>query len=224
MGLWVIKRDDPRVAYLEKKDKRLSTVFDAVGDIVHEDFSDGYSFVVQEIVGQMISGHVAEILCNRLVNLCGGEITPKTISRFPASELRNIGLSRPKCQYILGFTEAVLSGELVLADLESLSDADAKKRLLAVKGIGNWTAQMYLLCVLKRDDILPTGDKAFLAAYKWLYETEDVSRAAVEKRCAKWSPYSSVATLYMYHANAYGLLARPWRELKKELAKKRAAR
>ena len=190
MGLWVIKRDDPRVAYLEKKDKRLSTVFDAVGDIVHEDFSDGYSFVVQEIVGQMISGHVAEILCNRLVNLCGGEITPKTISRFPASELRNIGLSRPKCQYILG----------------------------------NWTAQMYLLCVLKRDDILPTGDKAFLAAYKWLYETEDVSRAAVEKRCAKWSPYSSVATLYMYHANAYGLLARPWRELKKELAKKRAAR
>ena len=192
MGLWVIKRDDPRVAYLEKKDKRLSTVFDAVGDIVHEDFSDGYSFVVQEIVGQMISGHVAEILCNRLVNLCGGEITPKTISRFPASELRNIGLSRPKCQYILGFTEAVLSGELVLADLEPLS--------------------------------LPTGDKAFLAAYKWLYETEDVSRAAVEKRCAKWSPYSSVATLYMYHANAYGLLARPWRELKKELAKKRAAR
>ena len=69
MGLWVIKRGDPRVAYLEKKDKRLSTVFDAVGDIVHEDFSDGYSFVVQEIVGQMISGHVAEILCNRLVNL-----------------------------------------------------------------------------------------------------------------------------------------------------------
>ena len=219
MAVLKITLQDPRVACLRKKDKRLEVLFDLLGDLTFEDFSDGYAFIVCEIVGQMISGNVAKILCDRLYALCGGEITPKTISRFPAAELRNIGLSRPKCAYIPGFTEAILSGELVLADLENLSDEDAMKRLTAVKGIGNWTAQMYLLCVLQRDNVLPIADKVFLAGYKWLFDTEDVAKESVKKRCAKWAPYSSVVTFYLYRAVSTGLTKTPYKELKAKLGK-----
>ena len=215
MSRFMIAADDPRVARLRKKDARLGVVFDLLGDVEFDDYSDGYSFIVCEIVGQMISWRVAEILCDRLKTLCNGEICPRTIARFPTAELRSIGLSRPKCEYIQGFTEAVLNGELVLEELENVSDEEAMKRLTAIKGIGTWTAKMYLLCVLRRDDVFPQEDKQLVAAYKWLYNKEEATRDDLKKLRERWSPYSSVATLYLYRAVSSGLTNRPFSEYTK---------
>lgn len=86
-----------------------------------------------------------------------------------------------------------------------MNDADVMKNLTSLKGIGNWTAKMYLIFVLDRPDILPTEDVAFLQAYEWLYKTKDRSKESVEKRCKKWKPYSSVAARYLYRALDNGL-------------------
>lgn len=121
-------------------------------------------------------------------------------------------MSRPKCQYILGFTEAILNKELVLDELEEASDDEVMKRLTAIKGIGTWTAKMYLLCVLRRDDILPYEDKVFAKAFKWLYNLEDATCADIKKRGKRWSPYASIGVLYLYRATAAKLTSRPFSE------------
>ena len=92
------------------------------------------------------------------------------------------------------------SKDLVLSDLTKLSDLEVIKKLTKYRGIGNWTAKMYLIFVLNRQDILPYEDGAFIQAYKWLYKTDDISPKAVEKKCRKWKHYSSIAARYMYRA------------------------
>lgn len=98
-----------------------------------------------------------------------------------------------------------MSQDLILSDLAQLSDIEVIKKLTKYRGIGNWTAKMYLIFVLDRQDILPYEDGAFLQAYKWLYKTDDISPKSVEKKCRKWKPYSSVAARYMYRALYLGL-------------------
>ena len=79
------------------------------------------------------------------------------------------------------------------------------KELTKIKGIGVWTAKMYLLFVLNREDILPYEDVAFLQGFSWAYETKDLSPATVKKKCRKWKPYSSIAARYLYRALDTGL-------------------
>lgn len=82
---------------------------------------------------------------------------------------------------------------------------DVIKKLTSVRGIGNWTAKMYLLFVLGRQDILPYEDGAFLQSYRWMYRTDECATQAVLKRCKKWKPYSSIASQYLYRALDMGL-------------------
>ena len=108
--------------------------------------------------------------------------------------------------YIRYLTEKILRNELDLDSLKELSDADVMKSLTSIKGIGNWTAKMYLIFVLDRQDILPIEDVAFLQSYKWLYQTNDTSPESVKSRCLLWKPYSSVAARYLYRALDSGLV------------------
>lgn len=83
MSSFIITADNPKVLALRKKEPRLGVIVDLLGDISFRDYSDGYSFIVCQIVGQMISQRVAKVFCERLHALCDGEISPRTISRFP---------------------------------------------------------------------------------------------------------------------------------------------
>lgn len=190
----------PEIQYLCKKDKHLAKLISMIGPISYEIHNDQYEFIVHEIIEQMLSIKAGNKIFSRLVNLCGGKITPDAVNNLTDDEIKSIGTATSKVSYIRSITNITLDGSLDYKTLESMSDDEVFMKLTSIKGIGKWTANMYLIFVLNRMDILPTNDAAFLQAYKWLYKTDDLSDASIRKRCKKWKPYSSIASRYLYRA------------------------
>ena len=186
------------VQYLCKKDKHFAKAYSLIGPITYQVHEGGYAFMVHEIIEQMLCKKIGTVIYGRLVDMCGGSVTPESIDKLTDEQIMSIGTSNSKVKYIRSLTEEVISGRLVFSELESLSDADVMKRLMAIRGIVKWTAKMYLIFCLDRQDILPIEDVAFLQGYAWPYNTKKIDKASVEKNCKKWSPYSSIATRYMY--------------------------
>jgi len=194
-----LNRKAPEIQYLIKKDTRLDKLIDLVGEITYLPYKDEYSFLVSTIVGQMLSNKVADVLYQRILNVCG-EVSPYIISITDKDMLRSTGISQRKVETIIDLTQKVLSNEIAFADYCKMSDDQIIKALTSVKGIGTWSAKMYLIFVLDRKDVLPYEDGAFIQAYRWLYNTKKFNRDDIVKRCKKWSPYSSYAARYLYKA------------------------
>lgn len=156
-------KNSPEILYLCKKDKRLAKVISLVGPISYEkrEITDGYGFLIHEVIEQMLSIKAGKRIFDRVVDLCDGNLCPETIERISIDELRKTGTSTSKARSIKKITEAVLSGSLVLSELDNMPDKEAATKLTQVYGIGPWTAKMYLLFVLGRPDILPYEDGAF---------------------------------------------------------------
>ena len=193
--------NSPPVQNLCTKDKRLAKVIEMVGTITYSPHDeDPFAFLIHEIIEQMLSVKAGAKIYSRLLDLCGGNITPTTITDLTDEELKSIGTSQNKVSYIRALTDAVNNKELCFDLLVNLTDNEVIKELTRIKGIGNWTANMYLIFVLNRDDILPVEDVAFLQSYKWLYKTEDTTHESIRKRCKKWKPYSSIASRFLYRA------------------------
>ncbi len=204
------------IRYLCKKDKRLAKAIAMIGDISYQQYEDGYAFLVHEIVEQMLSIKAGAKIFARLEDLCARNITASTINSLSDEQIRSIGTSAAKVSYIRSLTQAIDSGTLNLAELPKLDDKEIIKALTSVKGIGNWTAKMYLIFVLDRQDVLPTEDVAFLQAYEWLYKTTDRSPATIINKCKKWKPYSSIASRYMYRALDLGLTKKEFHLFKED--------
>lgn len=205
MGAVSLNMESPEIKYLCKKDKRLAKVISMVGDISYSTDKDPYSFLIHEIIEQMLSIKAGKRIYNRLENLCNGHLTPESISGLTDDEIRSTGTSTAKVTYIRNVTNAVLSESLKFEEMADKSDEEVRKQLISLRGIGNWTAKMYLIFVLDRKDVLPYEDGAFLQSYRWMYKTEDCSTASISKRCAKWKPYSSIAARYLYRTLDMGL-------------------
>lgn len=186
--------DTSSIQYLCKKDKRLAKVISMVGSLTYKTHADEpYAFLVHEIIEQMLSVKAGAKIYSRLLDICNGQVTPEIVSIMSDKTLRSTGTSQNKISYIRALTNEIMNGTLNLDSLSAYSDNDVRKKLTTIKGIGNWTANMYLIFVLNRDDILPVEDIAFQQSYKWLYHTEDVSKESIQKKCEKWKPYSSIA-------------------------------
>lgn len=196
----------PSVQYLCRKDKRLAKVIRMVGKISYEPhLDDPFPFLIHEIVEQMLSVKAGAKIYDRLKTLCNGHVIPSSINRLSIDELRAIGTSSAKAKYIKSTANAVLNGTLDFARFFTMTDEAVLKELIQLPGIGMWTAKMYLIFVLNRQNILPYEDVAFLQSYRWLYKTNDISKASIEKKCKKWKPYSSIASRYLYRALDMGL-------------------
>lgn len=206
MQKYYISQKDEAVLRLMNKYKRLAKLISYIGDIECNVHSDSYAFIISEIVGQMLSNKVAKVINSRLLDLCDGVISIDKVSRLSFGQLKIIGLSKAKFKYIIEFTKAVNEGTLNLSSLHLLSDDKVIYELARIRGIGTWTAKMYLLFVLQSSDVLPIEDVAFLQGYKWLYRTDDVSKDSVIKKCKKRKPYSSIAARYLYRAVDTGLI------------------
>lgn len=202
----VLCQSSPEILYLRQKDKRLSKIISSIGDLSYTvPEGDGYSFVIHEIIEQMLSSKAGQVIYNRLESLCGGDVSPESISQLTDDEIKGIGTSRPKLRCIREFTEFTKQGFLDKERFLSLSDSEVLKSLTSVRGIGNWTAKMYLIFVLNRPNILPFEDRAFLQVFSWLYKTSDCSPDIVQRKCRKWAPYSSIASRYFYRALDTGM-------------------
>ena len=191
--------------YLAKKGKRLARLFTMVGPITYQPHDDSYAFLVHEIIEQMLSIKAGAKIYGRLEELCGGMVTIDVVNNLTDEQIKSIGTSTPKVSYIRSLTNGIESRQLDFDLLPTLSDNGVMKKLTAIRGIGNWSAKMYLIFALNRPDILPFEDVAFLQGYEWLYKTKDRSKEAVEKKCKKWKPYRSIAARYLYRALDMGL-------------------
>ena len=198
--------DHPAVQYLCKKDKRLAKVIEMVGPIQYTPHDeDAYSFLVHEIIEQMLSVKAGQKIFERLEELCSGNVSPEQIRNLSDEQIRSTGTSNAKVEYIRNITDAINDGTRDLGKLQQLSDKQVITTLTKIRGIGNWTAKMYLMFVLNRQDVLPFEDGAFLQVYRWMYKTQDCNKKAVQNKCKKWRPYSSVASRFCYRALDAGM-------------------
>lgn len=201
----VLNENTQSIKFLCSKDKRLAKVISMVGEINYKVYEDSYAFLISQIIGQMLSKNAAKKIFQRLETLCAGHICVKTISALTDKEIKGIGTSASKVNYIRSLTKGIMSEEILFEDFPKMTDNEILKTLMRIHGIGKWSAKMYLIFVLDRKDVLPVEDGAFLQTYQWMYKTEDIRPQAVLKRCKKWSPYSSIAARYMYCALDMGL-------------------
>jgi DNA-3-methyladenine glycosylase II len=163
---------------------------------------DAYGALVRSIVGQQLSTKAAATIYGRLIELFGGRTpTPQELLDADPDAIRAAGLSRPKIAYLRSLAEHVLSGDLELDRLNELEDDEIIAELTAVKGLGVWTAHMFLVFFLQRPDVLPVGDLGIRRAVEREYELRDLPDAeTLERIGAPWRPHRSLASLYLWRS------------------------
>lgn len=143
-----LDQTSPAVQYLMKKDKHLAKVIQMVGPINYQLQNDAYAFLVSQIIEQMLSKKVAQVLTLRLTNECNGHICPTKIDCLSDEQLLSIGISHSKVHYIQNLTTAVLKSKIIFSDYSKLSDSEVIDSLTTVKGIGTWSAKMFQVASL----------------------------------------------------------------------------
>jgi DNA-3-methyladenine glycosylase II len=164
--------------------------------------ADAYGALLRAIIGQQLSTKAARTIYLRVLDIFAGE-TPAPEQLLEASEedLRGAGLSGRKVEYLRDLAAHVLSGELELDRLDDLSDEQAIEEIVAVRGLGRWTAEMFLLFHLQRPDILSGGDLGIRKAIGIEYGLEEMpSPEEAERLGERWSPHRSLASLYLWES------------------------
>ncbi|MDQ3644351.1 MAG: DNA-3-methyladenine glycosylase [Actinomycetota bacterium] len=164
--------------------------------------TEAYGALLRSIVGQQLSTKAARTIYGRLIDLYGGhDPAPEQILATEAEVLRGVGLSRAKAAYLRSLAEHVIYGELELDRLPELDDDEVIAQLTAVKGLGPWTAHMFLIFHLGRPDVLPVGDLGVRRAVELAYGLEGLpSGAELEQIAEPWRPYRSLASLYLWRS------------------------
>ena len=193
------------IGFLSLKDERIAAAIKLIGPIAFRIHPNDESFFVETIIGQMLSNKVADTITRRLYALCDGRVSAEQIETLGFDGVRSIGISAQKTEYIMRFCHMMKSDPDYLLKLADLDDAAVLKALTALRGIGNWTAKMYLLFVLNRPSVIPYEDGAFLQAYRWLYKPRKIDPPAIERRCKRWHPYESIGARYLYRILDYGI-------------------
>lgn len=183
--------------YLRARDPRLGEVISRVGKIAREVDADIFGAVVHHIVGQQISGKAQASVFARLSALVG-TVDAAHIGAVTVEELKACGMSMRKAMYIYDFAQKTVKGEFNPGELERMDDAAAVKALCSLKGVGVWTAEMVLLFCLQRPDVLSFGDYGIKRGMRMLYQKDEIDRQFFEECRKRFSPYGSVASLYLW--------------------------
>jgi DNA-3-methyladenine glycosylase II len=169
-------------------------------DLKRERPGDAYGALLRSIVGQQLSTKAASTIYGRMLELFGGHApTPKQLLKADPDKIRAAGLSRPKIAYLRDLAQHVEEGSLELERLPELPDEEVSAQLTAIKGLGQWTADMFLMFHLGRPDVLPVGDQGIRRAVKVEYRLRkfpDPKR--LEKIARPWRPYRTLACLYLW--------------------------
>ena len=189
---------DEEVAYLKSRDKKLAAAIDAVGHVFREmEGEDLFAGVVHHIVAQQISAAAQATVWARMQDSLGC-VTPEAVNAATVEELQSCGMTFKKAGYIKRFADKVVSGAFDIDAVEHMSDTEAIAALSSLDGIGTWTAEMLLLFNLGRPDILSFGDLAIHRGMRMVYHHRKVTRQMFERYRRRYSPYGSVASLYLW--------------------------
>ena len=183
--------------HLKRKDKKLARIIEQIGPIERAVNPDLFSALIHSIVAQQIATKAATTVWNRLLERCGA-ITPQCLYAMNAAEIQQCGLSMRKARYIHGASRAVVLQELSLDEFPALPDAEIIARLAALEGIGVWTAEMLLIFSLQRPNIVSWGDLAIRRGMMALYGLKRLEKSQFDTYCKRYSPYGSVASLYLW--------------------------
>jgi DNA-3-methyladenine glycosylase II len=197
------------VEHLRESDAVMRSLVEQHGVISLRQFrrdrpTDPYGALIRAIVGQQLSTIAARAIYGRVLELFGGVVpTPRALLDVDEGALRKAGLSRAKVAYLRDLAERVDDGRLQLDRLPKLSDDEVSAELTAVKGIGQWSADMFLMFQLGRKDVLPVGDLGIRRAVERLYDLPKIPDAPTVLNIGEpWRPYRSLASLYLWTSGA----------------------
>jgi DNA-3-methyladenine glycosylase II len=188
--------------HLKKADPILAAIIQQVGPFTIEYREPSFETLVRSIVYQQLSGKVASVIFARLHAAAGEQVlTPAGIMKLRPERMRRAGLSAQKTLYIRELAKHTRRGTIVFENLPNTDDAAVIEHLTQVKGIGVWTAQMFLMFALRRTDVLPVSDLGIRSAMKRAYGLDDLPKPAeMERIAACWKPWSSVACWYLWRS------------------------
>lgn len=191
------KYGENEILYLKNKDRKLAEVIEKISLIKRETDTDLFSSVIHHIIGQQISTKAQATIWQRMQKDLE-EINAETILSVYISKLQSYGMTFRKAEYITDFATKVHTGVFDLDAVEHMSDEDAIRELSALKGIGVWTAEMILLFCLQRPNIFSYNDLAIQRGLRMTYHHRRIDRKLFEKYRRRFSPYCSVASLYLW--------------------------
>lgn len=187
---------------LMKRDPVLRPVIKLAGPCTLKPQRDHFQTLVRSIVSQQISTAAARTILQRLVDhIHPHKIAPETMAQLDLPTMRTLGISQQKATYVIDLTDRVQRGELNLKSIHRRSDQEVVHTLVQVKGIGVWTAHMFMIFSLGRLDVLPVGDLGIRNAIQQLYALEEhPSPAQIEEIAQPWRPYASLASWYLWRS------------------------
>ena len=189
------------ILHLKKSDPVLAEIIERVGPYKMNYDEPAFHSLAEAIVYQQLHGKAAATIFKRLTDAAGGRLTPENILKLSEEQMRAVGLSKQKLTYLRDLAAKTHSGELDFARLPELPDLEVIKHLTQVKGIGVWTAHMFLMFSLRRPDVLPTGDLGIQMAIRKHYRKRKLPKPVQMEKIAKcWSPYRSVACWYLWRS------------------------
>ena len=188
--------------HLRAEDPVMKDMIDAVGPYTLRFERDRFAMLVRSIVSQQISTIAARAIRKRLMDLVGPDgLTAGNLARFNTEDLRSVGLSSQKASYVADLAAKVNDGALDLRQIGRLSDEAVVESLTQVKGIGRWTAQMFLIFSLGRPDVFPHDDLGVRTAIRDQYGLDDLpDKTTSHSIAAPWRPYASVASWYCWRS------------------------
>jgi DNA-3-methyladenine glycosylase II len=163
---------------------------------------NGFRMLIRSIVGQQLSTSAARTIWRRFLELNGGRrVSAGKVLSFSTAELRGIGLSAAKCRAVLSIAKNIVDGEVRLAALKQFTDEQVTIELMKLRGVGPWTAQMYLMFSMGRPDVFPTGDLGIANAVTALYQfNKHATENELLEVAESWRPYRTIACWYLWQA------------------------
>jgi DNA-3-methyladenine glycosylase II len=188
---------EKEIEHLKKVDRKLSAVIDQVGMIERQVIPDLFSALVHAITGQQISSKAHKTVWERIKKELD-EITPDKIDSLPLEQLQKFGISFRKASYIQSVARKILADEFDIHSLHDMSDEEVCARLSELNGVGTWTAEMLMLFSMQRPNVLSYNDLAIHRGLRMVYRLEKIDRPTFNMFWKRYSPYASVASLYLW--------------------------
>lgn len=184
--------------YLKAKDKRLAEAIDRIGMIRRAVIPDLFSALVHSIIGQQISTKAHETLWARFIDRMGYPLIPSQIDAMSEAEIQQFGTTFRKAGYIKNMAHKVVTKELDIEALNDMDDEQVCEKLSELDGIGRWTAEMIMIFSMQRPDVVSYGDLAIRRGMCMLYHHRKLDTAKFLRYRRRYSPYGSVASLYLW--------------------------